>query len=50
MKIICDVCDKELKKFGALLFSPPRGFTVKKFHICVECYKKYFLVREVIEK
>ena len=31
---------KELKKFGAILFGPPnKKSTVKKFHICVDCYK-----------
>lgn len=36
---ICDVCKKELKDFGALLFSPPNNENiVKKYHICVGCY------------
>jgi len=37
----CDKCGKELDAFGALLFSPPdRKNNTKKFHICVDCYKK----------
>ncbi len=36
----CDICKKELKDFGALLFSPPaKNNKVKKFHICKNCYK-----------
>jgi len=35
---ICDRCKKELDDFGALLFSPPSGNTMKKFHICKKCY------------
>lgn len=34
----CDKCGKELTKFGGILLSPPRGKTVKKFHLCKECY------------
>ncbi len=37
----CDKCGEELKDFGAILFGPPdENSTVKKFHICVNCYKK----------
>lgn len=41
IKPICDICKKELSKFGAILLSPPdeQNF-VKKFHICNECYSK----------
>ena len=37
----CDFCKKELKQFGALLFSPPnkKGVT-KKLHVCTHCYKE----------
>ena len=36
---VCDRCGKELTAFGALLFSPPdTESTVKKFHICIDCY------------
>ena len=35
----CDRCGRELKKFGAILLSPPdEQSTVKKYHICIECY------------
>ena len=37
---ICDKCKKELDDFGAILFGPPEGQDVKKFHICKECYEK----------
>lgn len=36
----CDKCGKELTEYGAILFSPPNGKNeVKKYHICVNCYK-----------
>jgi len=35
----CDFCKRELKKFGAILLSPPNKNNVKKFHICRKCYK-----------
>ncbi len=40
IKPICDKCKTELSEFGAILFSPPEGKNVKKFHICKECYEK----------
>ena len=37
----CDFCKKELRDFGALLFSPPNKKNgVKKFHLCKKCYQK----------
>jgi peptidoglycan-associated lipoprotein len=40
MKINCDICGNELKVPGALLFTPPnKKGIVKKFHICVNCFK-----------
>ena len=36
----CDKCKSELTDFGAILFSPPEGYDVKKFHICKSCYEK----------
>ncbi|MDE1865069.1 MAG: hypothetical protein KGH94_00300 [Candidatus Micrarchaeota archaeon] len=37
---ICDMCGKELERFGALLFSPPgMNGTVMKYHICTECFE-----------
>lgn len=42
----CDFCGKELTEYGALLFSPPKKKTdVKKFHVCVPCYKKILRLR-----
>lgn len=41
IKPICDKCNQELSEFGAILFSPPNEDSeVKKFHICVACYKE----------
>ena len=40
IKPICDKCKKELDDFGAILFSPPEGHNVKKFHICKTCYNQ----------
>lgn len=41
IKPYCDRCKKELKEFGGLLFSPPnKEGTVKKFHICKDCFKE----------
>ncbi len=40
IKPICDSCGKELEDFGGLLFSPPQGKNVKKYHICKDCYGK----------
>jgi hypothetical protein len=38
--INCDACGKELKRFGALLFSPPEENYTRKWHICESCYDK----------
>ena len=48
----CDACKKELKEYGALLFSPPMGTPPKKnrtrkFHICVDCYN---YIKRIMEK
>lgn len=41
MKIVCDICNKELKSKGGLLFGPPdREDLVKKTHLCCRCYGK----------
>jgi hypothetical protein len=49
IKIKCEKCNKELKKQGALIFSPPRcegnnntfpSNEVLKFHICLSCYSR----------
>lgn len=40
IKPLCDRCKKELKEFGGILLSPPdKQNKVRKFHLCVECYK-----------
>jgi len=46
IKPICDFCKKELTAFGALLFSPPKGHDVKKYHVCVACYGKLMKSRK----
>lgn len=35
---MCDCCGKPLTGFGALLFSPPNGYDVLKYHVCAPCY------------
>jgi len=36
----CNNCGEELTEFGAVLLSPPNSKSeVKKFHLCVNCYK-----------
>jgi len=40
IKAICDFCKEELNEFGALLFSPPSGNDVKKYHICKKCFEE----------
>ncbi|MEK6959056.1 MAG: hypothetical protein AABW59_03370 [archaeon] len=39
IKPVCDFCKLELNDFGAILFSPPSGNNVKKFHVCKKCYE-----------
>jgi len=36
----CDKCGQELKEFGGILLSPPKGRIVKKFHLCKNCYRE----------
>lgn len=47
IKPICDMklvrnCEGELKHEGAVLLGPPEegGHDVKKYHVCVACFKK----------
>jgi hypothetical protein len=41
IKPMCDRCKQELAAFGGILFSPPdEKSTVRKFHVCQDCYKK----------
>ena len=47
----CDRCGKELKKFGAILLSPPdEQSTVKKFHICVDCYEELLKKMQITQR
>jgi len=40
-KVKCEKCHKELRKPGALIFSPLSFIAgVSKFHICCSCYSK----------
>ena len=39
MKIFCDRCDEELIYPGALVFSPPDGNQVIKYHLCILCWE-----------
>lgn len=48
----CDKCRKALKEPGGLVFSPPAGYQVMKFHICNECYfsvRNWFLGDDLLE-
>ncbi len=37
----CDMCNKELDDFGAIILSPPNADSqVQKYHICKDCYKE----------
>lgn len=38
----CDCCDMPLSDFGALLFSPPAGHAVLKYHVCKPCFDAKF--------
>jgi hypothetical protein len=46
-------CEDELKHFGGILFSPPlagkfvpmKGGKVKKFHVCVPCFRTIMKIR-----
>jgi len=38
----CDKCGMELKEFGGILLSPPKGHIVKKFHLCKVCYREIY--------
>ncbi len=46
IKPTCDLCGKELKRYGAILFSPPKTrfigekSTCEKYHICTHCFEK----------
>ncbi len=42
----CDInsCGKELNEFGAIVIGPPdEDRLALKLHVCIDCYKKYFL-------
>jgi hypothetical protein len=47
MKVQCNRCRQELKRPGALVFSPPygpwTGLITLKFHICDECWPQVAL-------
>lgn len=38
----CDSCGAQVEQAGALVFSPPMSNTVRKFHVCVACFKAKF--------
>ena len=45
IKPVCDMklvenCEGELQQMGAILFAPPQGHDVKKYHVCVPCFKE----------
>ncbi len=43
----CNNCNKELSDFGGILLSPPdNNNNVRKFHLCISCYKQ--IVKEFV--
>jgi hypothetical protein len=40
LELKCDMCGRELRLPGALIFSPPTSevWIVEKYHICAECW------------
>jgi len=40
LKLECDLCHRELKEPGALIFSPPtnEAWIVEKYHVCADCW------------
>lgn len=41
IKPVCDKCKKELEVFGGILLGPPNeNNTVRKFHLCADCYNE----------
>jgi hypothetical protein len=40
LKILCDKCGEEINEGAALVFSPPTGNMVGKYHICVDCWNR----------
>lgn len=38
LKFNCDKCHKEITEPAALVFSPPTGKMVIKYHICISCW------------
>ena len=50
IKPSCKICKKELKHFGALIFSPPNVVSVVnselvlKYHVCIKCWEEKILL------
>lgn len=38
LELYCHACKRLIVDPGALLFSPPKGITVRKYHLCCRCY------------
>ena len=48
---ISEKCEGKLRHFGAILFSPPKEkHDVKKWHVCVECYKEIAKMKKLMDK
>ena len=41
LQIDCDRCGEEVSFPGGLVFSPPVGHSVEKYHICRACWHKF---------
>lgn len=46
IKADCDSCGKRIEKQAALMFSPPDGKMVQKYHICEECWPNFAAYRK----
>lgn len=40
LNIVCDTCQRTLKKSGALIFHPPINGMCKKEHVCCDCFER----------
>jgi hypothetical protein len=38
----CDSCKDHIEHPGALVFSPPMENAVRKYHVCVKCFREKF--------
>ena len=41
IKVYCIKCKEELNEPGGLLFLPPKGINVIKYHLCIDCTNNF---------